>query len=449
MTHTRIKALQATKRLGESAPTPSELIAILPEAQYDPKLLGELAPLLWEWGYRQAAISGLQQALSLAPDSLTLISLLASYYLALSQVAAAEALLSPLSSAAQQHPEVALVMGRLRQRQWRWPEAQALWRLAFAQSPLLTRAAWQAPNAIKVLVLADPAAVNTPVGEFLTPDRFVCLYWHIQYWSPAVPLPEHDVVFNAIGDLAAGLARDANFKRLYALSNKPMLNIGAGIEATQRDQLSHTLAGIAHCLVAPVERHPSTAAATFSARAGEWLLRPVGTHTGEHFYRTATPAERLDIVARVGATEWYVMPFIDTRTAYDQLYRKYRMVWIDGQWYPMHVAFSDQWKVHYFSSLPVTAAHAAEQERFLRDPRAVLGPLWVVFAAIAERIDLDFFGVDFAINAQGQVVIFEANATMVLARDPSSDARSRQAGRLNDMLADWVTRQAQPARTSH
>jgi glutathione synthase/RimK-type ligase-like ATP-grasp enzyme len=42
--------------------------------------------------------------------------------------------------------------------------------------------------------------------------------------------------------------------------------------------------------------------------------------------------------------------------------------------------------------------------------------------AVRDALDLDYGGIDFALDAAGRVVVFEANATMVLI-DPPADAR--------------------------
>ena len=39
-------------------------------------------------------------------------------------------------------------------------------------------------------------------------------------------------------------------------------------------------------------------------------------------------------------------------------------------------------------------------------------------AAIGERLDLDYGGVDFALTADGEVLVFEANATMLTHLEP-------------------------------
>lgn len=45
----------------------------------------------------------------------------------------------------------------------------------------------------------------------------------------------------------------------------------------------------------------------------------------------------------------FVIQYIDT-SAEDGLFRKYRVMMINGELYPLHVAVSKDWKVHYFTA---------------------------------------------------------------------------------------------------
>jgi hypothetical protein len=110
------------------------------------------------------------------------------------------------------------------------------------------------------------------------------------------------------------------------------------------------------------------------------------------------------------------MQRLDTRSA-DGWFRKYRVMTIGGELYPLHLAVSAEWKVHYFSaSMGDHPEHRAEEERFLGDMDAALGPRAVeALRAIDALLGLDYGGIDFAIDAQGRVVVFEANASMLIA----------------------------------
>jgi hypothetical protein len=97
---------------------------------------------------------------------------------------------------------------------------------------------------------------------------------------------------------------------------------------------------------------------------------------------------------------------------------------IDAQLYPLHLALSGDWKVHYFTAdMADQPDHRALEAAFLSDMAGVLGPRAMAgLAEIAARLDLDYAGVDFGLNAEGDVLLFEANATMVV-NPPDPDPR--------------------------
>jgi hypothetical protein len=89
---------------------------------------------------------------------------------------------------------------------------------------------------------------------------------------------------------------------------------------------------------------------------------------------------------------------------------------IDGKIYPLHVAISYQWKIHYVTAdMEDYPEHRAEDAAFLSNMPDVLGPYTM---AALERIrcvlGLDYAGVDFSLNAKGELLLFEANATMIV-----------------------------------
>jgi hypothetical protein len=57
----------------------------------------------------------------------------------------------------------------------------------------------------------------------------------------------------------------------------------------------------------------------------------------------------------------------------------------------------------------------AEEAGFLDDPEAALGArAWAALRAAGRRIDLDYCGMDFTLRPDGTVLVFEANATMLV-----------------------------------
>jgi hypothetical protein len=97
---------------------------------------------------------------------------------------------------------------------------------------------------------------------------------------------------------------------------------------------------------------------------------------------------------------------------------------VDGQIYPLHLAISEHWKVHYFTAdMANDPLHRAEDAAFLADMPAILGAKAVTaLERIRDTLELDYGGIDFGLNAAGDVLLFEANATMIV-NPPDPDER--------------------------
>jgi hypothetical protein len=67
--------------------------------------------------------------------------------------------------------------------------------------------------------------------------------------------------------------------------------------------------------------------------------------------------------------------------------------------------------------------HRAEDAAFLEDMPAVLGPrAMAALQHIQNTLSLDYGGIDFGLNERGDVLLFEANATMAVIV-PDKDKR--------------------------
>ena len=153
------------------------------------------------------------------------------------------------------------------------------------------------------------------------------------------------------------------------------------------------------------------------------LVRTPGFHTGRHFLRVENPEALGGAVAQLPGKELTVIEFLDARGA-DGKVRKYRVMMIDGQLYPLHVAISSQWKIHYFTAdMAEQADHRAEDAEFLENMPEVLGPRAMqALSRIQATLGLDYAGIDFGLSATGELLLFEANATMVV-NPPEPDQR--------------------------
>jgi hypothetical protein len=195
------------------------------------------------------------------------------------------------------------------------------------------------------------------------------------------------------------------------------------VRATARAANAARLAGLPD-VVAPRARlipRATLAAADAGARlAAEgfgWplLLRAPGFHTGEHFVRIDAATDLAAAADALPGDDVLALDFADT-AAGDGTYRKYRVLSIGGALHPLHLAISREWKVHYFSAaMAESAAFRAQERAFLEDLPGTLGArAHAALLRIAALLALDYGGIDFALDRDGCVVVFEANATMAL-----------------------------------
>ena len=118
--------------------------------------------------------------------------------------------------------------------------------------------------------------------------------------------------------------------------------------------------------------------------------------------------------------EFYVARFIDYRAA-DGLFRKYRIVIIDGQPYACHMALSTKWMVHYLNAgMADSADKRAEEARWMERFDQEFAPRHhQALRGIAERVGLDYLVIDCAETAGGELLLFEVDSGAVVhAMDP-------------------------------
>jgi hypothetical protein len=94
----------------------------------------------------------------------------------------------------------------------------------------------------------------------------------------------------------------------------------------------------------------------------------------------------------------------------DGLYRKYRVIVIGGKPYPRHLIISPFWNVHAENRKELMNKYLEfreEEEKFLKEfyRREV-----DVFNKLYEILKLDYFGVDFSLDPNGKLIIFEINS---------------------------------------
>ncbi len=294
-------------------------------------------------------------------------------------------------------------------------------RTALAQRSLRTVAALVQPARTTILELcvAGTFQANIPLDFILSPERTTV---HKLYLGehPIPRLPPYDLVFNTIADAPdAGPALRAA-ESFIAGQNRPALNTPLHVPLTSRVAIAEMFARSATVAVAPT-RHVDRSSIAHDAPAYPYLIRPLDSHAGTDLARIHDPGE-LDAYfgAVTHAHDFYVSAFIDYRNA-DGYYRKYRIAFVDGVPYPVHLAISPRWMIHYYNAPMAENAWMREEEHaFMRDLASVFtGPAAAGLREIAARIPLDYFGIDCSLSADGRVLLFEASAAMIVhTRDP-------------------------------
>jgi hypothetical protein len=327
--------------------------------------------------------------------------------------------------------------------------AERVWRHAFPGGSFETSAYRGGGAPIRVLYLTSAVGGNIPMQHVFDPRLFEVTTLIAESSPHDVVLPPHDVVFNAVGDADRCERALVAASRIAASTVAPVANDPVRVRRTTRLSNAQRLAALSDVVTARMAefRRDDLAApggvALLEAAGFGWplLLRSPGYQTGEHFVRIAGPLELSSEVAHLPGAVVLAIEYIDSRSA-DGAFRKYRVMTIGGRLYPMHLAIAPEWKVHYFrSAMAERFDHREEEAAFLGDMQGVLGARAVAaLERVAALLGLDYGGIDFALRPDARVLVFEANATMVIV-PPDADERW-------DYRRDAVARALEAARAA-
>ena len=385
-----VQAVMATKQFAVAKALLEELIAERPQ---DATLHHQLGKALFELDNVEAALACFEQALMLNPNDAD-----SSYWI-----------------------------GGIKQRLGDDEAAYAAYAKAAQIQPLIRRPAIKSPADFRVLALYAPFGGNTPT-EYL--------FKHAAYDTDTLALFEQndydadsfrqgvDVVVNLLSDvdqaarvlpLAAGLV-----ERL----GKPVVNDPRKILRTSRDSTAELLTGIVGCRIPKILRQPQ--GSTLSVEdiriafpdAASILARPVGTHGGDDFDKIDGTTELAAYLAAPAATDRYFIEYADYGSA-DGHFRKYRFIFVNGEVLPYHLAIGNDWKVHHVNTDMANQEWMQHEEAaFLNDPTQVFNSgHYQVLREIQQRIGLDYFGIDCSIDTNGELLVFEVNASMLVHDD--------------------------------
>jgi tetratricopeptide (TPR) repeat protein len=279
---------------------------------------------------------------------------------------------------------------------------------------------YYAPNPARtVLCLCAPGDWQTNIPVDFLFDRETTtvhkLYLVDAQHTVSEAVPPYDVLWNTIAESPEALAYLAIANHFMHAQSKPALNSPAHVIGTARPLLGTTLAntGARVAPVSIVDRDTlRNAALPF---AFPIIARPLGSHAGHGLERLDSADACPTYAEQHPAERYFVSPFIDYASA-DGYFRKYRFVFVDGVPYPVHLAISPNWMIHYYNAPMAEHQWMRDEEAaFLEDPRGAFDPArFSTLVQIGNAVGLEYFGIDCSIDRDGNVLVFEADAAMLV-----------------------------------
>ena len=327
----------------------------------------------------------------------------------------------------------------------------------------------KAAVSIRVLAFVAPGDLmaNTPL-EFLLEgsDVSVELFYLVPGGALPAELPEHDVLFVAIGE------SDANLPLLKTLAGvlddwpRPVLNRPEHIVRLARNTVSDRLnqapgivippaVRVERALLQAIHRGERSLAEAIPDGAYPVIARPIDSHAGHGLARLDSADDLIAYLSSNSASEFFMSPFIDYADA-DGLFRKYRVALVKGRAFICHMAISDHWMIHYLNAgMEHNAEKRGEEARCMAGFDVDFAPRHAAaFQAIATRMGLDYVAIDCAQTHDGKLLVFEVDTAMVVHAFDSEDvfpykkaAMQKLFAAFRQMLLDCTA--AEPAGGKH
>jgi hypothetical protein len=317
---------------------------------------------------------------------------------------------------------------------------------------------------LRVLALAAATDIgsNTPI-EFLLEEsgiELMTLYVIPGTELPA-PLPDHDIAIVIASDSEE--CRDAlrQIDAATARLPRPILNPPHLVGNLDRDKLHRLLRGIeglevpeTMCITREQLSGLSHSTPTFADIAAGLafpvIVRPRGSHAGSGLAKIDDRVAMARYLAERQEQEFFIARFVDYSDS-DGLFRKYRIVFVDGRPYACHMAIADRWDIWYLNAgMAACADKRLEEETFMRTFDIGFARRHAAaLAGIAGRIGLEYFILDCAENEDGELLVFEADNTAIVHNMDPPDIfpyKSQQMRKIFGAFAAMLCRRARHGR---
>ncbi len=274
---------------------------------------------------------------------------------------------------------------------------------------------------------------NMPL-EFLLEDSAIAMDMHYMQAGDSIPrdLTDYDLLFIAVGE------SDHNTPLLQQLSRQlrdcpvPVINRPECVMQTTREAAAMALqqvAGIDMPMSVRLSRLELGRLARADQLAGYLperdfpiIVRPVASHGGQGLKRLDDAADVAPYLCTQQEELFYISRFVNYASA-DGQFRKYRIVLIEGVPFVCHLAISSNWLVHYLNADMTGNIDkcAEEADCMVTFEYGFARRHQQAFAAMYERMGLEYLIIDCAETHDGQLLVFEVDTSAIVhAMDPVS-----------------------------
>jgi hypothetical protein len=303
-------------------------------------------------------------------------------------------------------------------------QSLALQGYALQTQQIYSMPARRQPATLRLLAFVGPGdfMANTPL-EFLIADSSIDL--HLLYLGAGIPvpktLPPHDLAMVAVGENRDNRGLLQGLLEPLGSWPTPLLNSPEHVLKTSRDGL-HAALRSAPGIVSPalvrtdrpvlgeLARGASRLEDVLPGAGFPILVRPVDSNAGQDLAKIDAPSDLTAYLETTPGDDFFVSQFIDYHSP-DGLYRKYRVVLMQGKAYLAHLGLSPRWMVHYLNAdMNENAQNRAEEDAAMRDFEHAFGARHAAaFRTFHERVGLDYVVMDCSELPNGELLVFEAD----------------------------------------
>ncbi len=274
---------------------------------------------------------------------------------------------------------------------------------------------------------------GTNIREYLQNERLHCMNVILDIRSDQkLPRQMINGVFNEISDPDTHKITLQKAEEFYqAISSQvPFFNIPSHVMRTSRDQIYQLLQGIEKLHVPKtIKIQPRSSQEIHDIIKKEGFQYPVifrqaGNHGGIGTIRVDDEIEQFYAFPLDGR-DYYLTQFVEY--VEDGLYKKYRLIVVDGKVYLRHVKISSGWMVHHKSQIKnPEKLQQISAKCFTSNTESIQE----VVTKIYDHLRLDYFGIDCNIDKDGNLLVFEINPSMSVFLQAKGDIFSKNVDKI-------------------